>query len=101
MQVRVQILRRNGVPITRRELLSCPVRVGLLSVKEARDPMQSRPVLQARLLDRTSGIEVDVLPQPNDARLLYVEDGKMRLIGTERNDQAEYAQMWAVEQDKC
>jgi len=101
MQVRVQPLRRNGLPITHRELLTTPMRVGVLRVKEAQDPRQSRPVVQARLLDRNSGIEVDVLPQLNDAKLLYVEDGKLRLIGTERLDEAEYAQMWSVEQDKC
>lgn len=101
MRVQVLQLRRNGVPVTRAELLECPRSLGKLRVKETRDPMQSRPVLQARLLDETSGVEVDLLPELNDAKLLFVEDGKMRLLGTERREDAEYAQMWAVEQAKC
>lgn len=101
MQVRVRQLRKHGALIVREELLQSPKHLGLLRVGEERDPALGRPVLRARLLDISSGLETDVLPQLNDARLLCVEDGQMRFVGTERRDNAEYGQTWDVEQLKC
>lgn len=101
MQVRIRPLRRQGVLITREELSRRPPHVGRLRVAEERDPALARPVLRAQLLDSTSGTETDVLPQLNDARLLWVDKGEMRLLGTERLKDAEYAQTWLVEQSPC
>jgi hypothetical protein len=101
MQVRVLPLRKQGVLINRDELKSRPPHIGKLRVIEERDPQLERPVLRAKLLDLSSGLATDVLPQLNDAKLVWVEDGKMRFVGTERLVDAEYAQTWAVEQHPC
>lgn len=101
MQVRVRPLRNQGVLILREELLKRPQHVGQLRVSEERDPALERPVMRAKLLDISSGLEADVLPQLNDARLIWVSDGQMRLLGTERLENVEYAQTWAVEQLPC
>lgn len=101
MQVRVRQLRKLGALIVRKELLASPQHLGLLRVGEERDPALGRPVMRARLLELNSGLETDVLPQLNDARLLCLEGAVMRFVGTERRDNAEFGQTWEVEKLPC
>ncbi|QIM52833.1 hypothetical protein [Hydrogenophaga crocea] len=101
MQVRVRPLRKEGVLLNSDDLKTRPPHIGRLRVAEERDPQLERPVTRAKLLDMSSGLETDVLPQLNDARLVYVKDGQWRLVGTERIRDAEYAQTWALEQMPC
>lgn len=97
MRVLVRTLRLRGRNLTRDDLQTGPRHEGYLSVVEKRDIELGRPVVLARLVDSKSGIETDVLPELSDARLLWVESGKMRLTGLERIDKADYAQTWALE----
>jgi len=97
MRVHVRPLRVKGRNLNRDELKGSPPYVGVLKVAEGRDPELGRPVVRARLIDQVSGTEADVLPQLCDARLLWAEDGKLRLAGFERIDAADYAQTWSVE----
>lgn len=97
MKVKVRTLRQHGRNLNQDELKKLPPRVGILRVLEERDPALHRGVLRARLLDATRDAETDVLPGLSDARLIYVADGAMTLIGTERIDRAEYGQTWSVE----
>lgn len=95
MKVKVRPLRRDGIDLKRKELQDEPPHVGLLRVEETRDPKLSRPVVRARLL--TPGTDKDLLRELLDARLLWADDGQMRLTGFEQDGAISYAQTWAVE----
>jgi hypothetical protein len=99
MRVRVRPLRQNGRNLNRDELKDIPPHVGFLKIGESRNYELSRPMVRAQLLDAVSGVETDVLPELCDARLLWAEDKKMRLTGTERVRDADFAQTWSVEFD--
>lgn len=95
MRVKVIPLRRDGVDLKIKELRDEAPHVGMLRVEEARDPRLSRQVVRARLL--TPGTDKDVLRELVDARLLWADDGKMRLTGFEQEGAVSYAQTWSVE----
>jgi len=95
MRVKVRPLRRDGIDLKSKELRDEPPHVGLLRVEEARDPRLSRQVVRARLL--TPGTDKDILRELLDARLLWADDGKMRLTGFEQDGAVSYAQTWSVE----
>jgi hypothetical protein len=97
MRVQVRTLRKNGRNLNRDELKDVPPFVGILKVAEVRDPELARPLVCARLLDPTTKVETDLLPELGDAKLLWVQDGKMRLTGIERLKEADVAQTWSVE----
>lgn len=97
MKVKVRTLRQLGRSLHREQLKDVPGYVGMLCVDEERDPELGRPVTRARLLDISRSAQHDLLPQLNDARLIWVEAGKMRFTGTERREGAEYGQTWSVE----
>lgn len=99
MRVQVRPLRQHGRNLNRQELEGIPAHVGLLKVLEGRDPEFGRSVTLARLLDPVNGIETDILPELTDARLLWVNDKKMRIGGFERIQDVDYAQTWALELD--
>lgn len=95
MRVKVIPLRRDGIDLKIKELRDEAPHVGMLRVEEARDPRLSRQVVRARLL--TPGTDKDVLRELVDARLLWADDGKMRLTGFEQEGAVSYAQTWSVE----
>lgn len=97
MKVKVRTLRQLGRNLHKEQLKDMPGFVGVLRVGEERDPELSRQVMRARLLDTGRAAEHDLLPQLNDARLIWVQGGAFRLTGTERRDGAEYGQTWSVE----
>lgn len=97
MRVKVKLLQNRGRALKRPELLSVPAYEGVLKVTEERDYDLSRAVVRARVLQLTAGLQTDVLPELSDARLVWAENGKMRLTGFEEIDGAAYAQTWAVE----
>jgi hypothetical protein len=97
MRVRVRRLRKQGRMLNRDELRDIPPHVGMLRVTEVRDHQLSRPVLCARLLDLTTKVDTDMLPELGDARLLEVAGRSMRLTGIERLQEADVAQTWLVE----
>lgn len=97
MKVKVRTLRHQGQSLNQDDIRKLPPRVGELRVIEERDPALHRQVLRARLLDITRDAERDILPALSDARLVFAADGKMTLIGTERNERVEYGQTWSVE----
>ncbi len=95
MRVKVRPMRRLGRQFLSNEHNALPPHVGILKVAEVRDLSLERQVLRARLVDLRN--ESDVIPVLNDARLLHVDDGRMRLTGVERVGDTDYAQTWAVE----
>lgn len=97
MRVKVKLLQHKGRALKRPELLDIPPFEGVLKVNEARDYDLSRAVVRARLIQATSGLQTDVLPELSDVRLVWVEDNKLRLTGFEEVDGAAYAQTWVVE----
>lgn len=97
MRVKVRTLHRKGHLLPREFAVQQPPRIGALRVAEERDHELGRPVLRARLLDASSGIEVDLMPDLSDARLLWAENNRLRFAGFERVDDANYAQTWEVE----
>ena len=62
-----------------------------------RVPELGRNVVRARLLDISKGTRTDVLPDLSDALLLWAENGKLRLTGVERVEEASFAQTWVIE----
>lgn len=70
---------------------------GELHVKAERDPELGRGVVRARVLDISKGTRTDVLPDLSDVQLLWAENGKLRLSGFERVEDASFAQTWAIE----
>lgn len=95
MKVQVRPMRSRGRNMHNRELLARPPFVGDLSVAESRDHELGRSVMRARLMDESSGN--DILPELDDALLLWVSKNKLRFSGYERVEQAAYAQTWSVE----
>lgn len=99
MRVRVRPLLKQGRVLNRDELRDIPPFVGVLRVGEVRDHVLGRTVVRARLLDPTTKVEEDILPELSDARLLWAEDRAMRLTGTELLKDSGVAQTWSVELD--
>lgn len=97
MKVKVRTLRQLGRNLHKEQLKDVPGCLGELRAGDERDPELGRQVTRARLLDISRSAEHDILPQLNDARLIWVEGGKMRFTGTERREGAEYGQTWSVE----
>lgn len=97
MRVKVTQLRAMGKNLNRSAQVHVPRYTGDLWVDRHQDPELSRPLLQARLTDVTTGVETDVLPVLDDAQLIWAGKGAMRLTGFERVDGADYAQTWSVE----
>lgn len=97
MRVKVKLLQHKGRALKRPELLDVPPFEGVLKVNEARDYDLSRAVVRARLIQATSGLQTDILPELSDVRLVWAEDNKLRLTGFEEVDGAAYAQTWVVE----
>lgn len=95
MRVKVRPLRRLGRQFLHNELNALPPHVGILRVGEVRDLSLERQVVRAQLVDLRN--EADVIPVLTDARLLWAQDGKMRLTGIERIGGIDYAQTWSVE----
>lgn len=101
MLVKVRLLRQAGRLLRPEEQKGTPAFVGELSVMEARDHELNRPVVCARLRDAAGGAASDILPELNDAHLLWAKDRKLRLSGFEKVDSAAYAQTWVVELAGC
>lgn len=97
MRVKVKLMQHKGRALKRPELLDVPPFEGVLKVNEARDYDLSRAVVRARLIQATSGLQTDILPELSDVRLVWAEDNKLRLTGFEEVDGAAYAQTWVVE----
>ena len=51
----------------------------------------------ARLLNISEGTQKDVLRELSDVQLLWAGDGRMRLSGFERCNDADVAQTWSIE----
>ncbi len=85
--------------MNRDELKDIPPFVGILKVGEIRDHVVGRARVRARLLDPAKSIEEDLIPELDDALLLWAEDRKMRLSGTERLKHSNVYQTWSVELD--
>lgn len=103
MRVTVLTLRQAGVFKLAAEVKESASRpfIGDLSVDQIRDPKVGRAVLRARLLNISEGTQKDVLPELSDAQLLWAGDGKMRLSGLERCNNADVAQTWSIKVEKC
>lgn len=97
MKVKVRTMRKEGRSLHKGELDTLPAHEGLLQLKGTHDHMLHRHVTRARLLDTSKGTEHDVLPTLTDAWVIYAENGKMTIIGTERVGPVEYGQTWAAE----
>jgi hypothetical protein len=99
MEAKIRALRKDGRNLNGDQLKGVPRRVGILRVTEDRDIELNRPMVRARLLDPTRTSESDLLPPLDDARLLFLDKGKMRLTGIERLAERDVAQTWDVRLD--
>ncbi len=96
MRVKVRPMRLKGRNLPRAQCLAQPGTLGELSVCEWRDPELGRCVVRAQLRDSVA-TSTDVLPELDDAQLLSMKGGQMRIAGYERIEHASYAQTWLVE----
>jgi hypothetical protein len=103
MRVKVRPLRKEGRLIIGRDDPKSPGFAGVLTVDETRDTAANRTLVRARLTGVTAGTNTDVLPELLDARLLWAQENKLRVVGFERigNDKTEYSQTWSVEVVAC
>lgn len=99
MRVQVRPLREKGKSLPASAVKALAPHVGMLRVREVRDLELNRAVLQARLLDPTRQTETDLLPSLEDAKMLFLEKGELRLTGIERSDDLEVPQTWDVKVD--
>jgi len=101
MRVKVRVLRQAGRLLRPEEQKGTPAFVGDLSVAEARDHELNRRVVRARLTDTLHGTGDDLLPELNDAHLLWARGDTLRLSGVEQIEDITFAQTWAVEVLGC
>lgn len=74
---------------------------GIFSVDETRDHAAGRTMVRAKLMGISTSANIDVLPELLDARVLWAQDSKMRVVGFERIAGIEYSQTWSVEVVAC
>ncbi len=96
MRVDVIPLYRQGTPIHRSERELGPKTRGVLRVCERRVQLFGRVTRCATLTSMTDGSGTALLPEMLDIELLWVEDGKLRMRGTELIDGRMYGQAWEM-----
>lgn len=99
MKVKVRPLLNQGRVMPGVEANRQPPVVGVLNIGEARDLQLGRSVTRAQLKHLVEGIPL--LPDLIDAKLVWLENGRLRLSGVERLDRVEYSQTWAIEVTQC
>jgi hypothetical protein len=97
MKVKVMLMRKLGRNMPQKEQHDAPSVTGRLSLDEKRDPELGRTVMRAQLRSLLQEQGAELLPDLNDARVLWIDGSRMRLSGLERLENASYAQTWAVE----
>lgn len=95
MRVHVRPMRRQGRNLPQKEVLAQPPVTGIFSVSEERDHELGRCTIRARVFDEKNG--TDVLPELQSAILVWADKNRMRFVGTERIEKADFAQAWSVE----
>lgn len=70
--------------------------MGKLRIAENRMHALGRSVLCATLTHVTDGLDTVLLPELTDAQVIWAEDNRMRVRGTELIDGAYYAQTWDI-----
>lgn len=102
MRVKVQVLRKEGRLLwSGAAEANAPGHAGILTLGEKRDPALGRTLTRVKLTSIAVGADTDLLPELLDARLPWVHEQKMRLVGFERIADVEYAQTWSIEVLPC
>lgn len=101
MRVKVRPLRKEGRLLISSEQPRVPGFAGIFTVDETRDHAAGRTMVRAKLTGISTGANIDVLPELLDARVLWAQDSKMRVVGFERIAGIEYSQTWSVEVVAC
>lgn len=101
MRVKVRPLRKEGRLLVSSEQPKSPGFSGIFAVDETRDHASGRTLVRAKLTGISTGANIDVLPELLDARVLWAQESKLRVVGFERIGSIEYAQTWSVEVLAC
>ena len=96
MQVEVQLVNEKGRGLPARERTGMPVYRGRLCIQEARSHELGRVTPTAQLISLSEGCELPVVPALNDAAVLFLKQGQMRIRGFEFVDGVQYGQTWDV-----
>ncbi len=73
-----------------------PTYRGKLCIQEARSNELGRVTPTAQLVSGTDNCELPVVPALNDAAVLFLKHGQMRIRGFEVIDGVQYGQTWDV-----
>jgi hypothetical protein len=101
MRVEVKPVNVKGKPVPAKERKAAPTYSGMLRLHEVRSHELGRMTPTAFLLSVTDSAELSLLPQLQDAAVLYVHDGRMRVRGFEVVDGIQYGQTWDVTVAAC
>lgn len=96
MQVEVQLVNEKGRGLPARERTGMPTYRGKLRIHEMRNHELGRITPTAQLISVTGGCELPLVPALNDAAVLSLQHGQMRIRGFEFVDGVQYGQTWDV-----
>lgn len=96
MKYQIQLVNERGRGLSSLDRKSMPSYHGILGIHEARSHALGRTVPTAYLLSSTDGNESPLLPVLQDAVVLYLRDGTMRIRGFEFIEGVQYGQTWDV-----
>jgi hypothetical protein len=94
MKVEVQLINANGRSIAAKDRTSMKKFRGRLRIVEARSQSLGRTVLTSDLLSSTGTADEELLPSLQDASVIYLCEGKMRIRGFEVVNGIQYGQTW-------
>ena len=93
MKVEIRLVNEQGRALPTRVRKEREKYLGFLRARQERVDALGRFVTKAQLL-HTDGTFNQVLPELVDAHLLWVEDGAIRISGTEQVKDVQFTQTW-------
>lgn len=93
MKVEIKLFNEQGRGLPTKNRKDGEAYRGILRVRQERVDAFGRYVTKAQLL-HTDGTFNQVIPELLDAQLLWVEDGQIRIRGTELRDNVQFNQTW-------
>jgi hypothetical protein len=94
VNVEVKLINEKGKPLPRDTRATREGYRGTLRVRQDRINVYGRFVTKAQLLRKGDATGIALLPDLLDAEVIWVEDGALRIRGTEMLDGVQFNQTW-------